>query len=78
MNWQNIKNIIFKGWGSTKGYKTTAATAVWLTLRLIDLKFPGLINSELQAIILDGVTFLGTVGITDKIWTFIKEKLKKN
>lgn len=72
----NIETIL-KAWNSTKGYKTVTATVLWLVLRLIDWTFPNALGEGTESVILQVITAIGTLGIGDKLWRWIKEKFKK-
>ena len=77
MTIRTITKPISKGWDFTRGYKTVIATVVWLILRAIDLIFPGFLTLEVQTLILDVASFIGVLGIGDKLWRYFEEKFKK-
>jgi len=75
MTVRTITRPISKGWNSTRGYKTTFATAVWLIIRAIDLISPGALSPDTQMLILDIASFIGILGLGDKLWIFLDKRL---
>jgi hypothetical protein len=77
MQIQQINNTLSKGWKKTEGFKTPTATVIWLILRLVDYKFPDVLDTQTQVLILDIATAIAALGIGDKLWRWIRDKFKK-
>ena len=62
------KEDIQKSWNKTSGFKTTTATLIWLTMRIINSVKPEAIPLDIQVLVIDIAEVLAAIGVTDKLW----------
>jgi hypothetical protein len=69
-----MEKISKTGWKAADGKKTAIATLAWITLRVIDWKYPDALDSGTEAVILDIAMVLGTIGVGHKIKKWWEER----